>query len=114
MLCVVCVIILLFILGNTWLPHGRAWSLEKKVLALKVKVDEVKRRAESRGEEPPDLSKRAKAAEPIASFSAEGELKWNEGVVKRLKELSAQKTKRWALNPMGVALQMPGCGKTMS
>ena len=72
-----------------WAP---AWArLEKKVLALKVKVDEVKRRAESRGEEPPDLRKRGKAAEPIASFTAEGELKWNEGVVKRLKELSKAK-----------------------
>ena len=39
---------------QVWAP---AWArLEKKVLALKFKVNEIKRRAESRGEEIPDLS----------------------------------------------------------
>ena len=58
---------------QVWAP---AWArLEKKVLALKFKVNEIKRRAESRGEEIPDLSKRSKSyffrtpADPPATAS---------------------------------------------
>lgn len=51
--------------------------LEKKMLALKYKVGEVVRRAESRGDQVPDMRKRSKCVAPLASFSMEGDLKWN-------------------------------------
>ena len=52
---------------QVWAP---AWArLEKKILALKFKVNEIKRRAESRGEQTPDLSKRSKNITPIATIS---------------------------------------------
>mgnify|MGYP003991392687 CR=1 FL=1 len=38
-------------------------------MALKFKVNEIKRRAESRGEQTPDLSKRSKNITPIATFN---------------------------------------------
>ena len=45
---------------QVWAP---AWKrLGKKILALKYKVEEIRRRAESRGEEIPDLSKRGRVA----------------------------------------------------
>ena len=75
---------------QVWAP---AWArLEKKVLALKFKVNEIKRRAESRGEEIPDLSKRSKAIDPIAKFSENGDLKWNDEFVKEIKSF-AQRAK---------------------
>ena len=75
---------------QVWAP---AWArLEKKVLALKFKVNEIKRRAESRGEQIPDLSKRSKAIDPIANFKENGDLKWNDELVKEIK-IFAQRTK---------------------
>ena len=65
-----------FDLSQVWAP---AWArLEKKILALKFKVNETKRRADSRGEKPPDLSKRSKCTKPIAEFNDDGDLKWND------------------------------------
>ena len=76
--------------SQVWAP---AWArLEKKILALKYKVNEIKRRAESRGEQPPDLSKRSKAINPIAKFNEEGDLKWNDELVKEIKAFT-KKTK---------------------
>ena len=75
---------------QVWAP---AWArLEKKILALKFKVNEIKRRAESRGEQTPDLSKRSKNITPIAIFNEEGDLKWNDELVKEIKALT-QRTK---------------------
>lgn len=74
---------------KVWAP---AWGrFEEKVLALKTGVENVKRRAESRGEEPPDLSKRGRAIEPIASFTIDGDLTWNREIVRKLKELAKPK-----------------------
>ena len=75
---------------QVWAP---AWArLEKKILALKFKVNEIKRRAESRGEKTPDLSKRSKNITPIATFNEEGDLKWNDELVKEIKAFT-QRTK---------------------
>ena len=72
--------------AQVWAP---AWArLEKKILSLQYKVNEIKRRAESRGEQVPDLSKRSKAITPIAEFDAKGELKWNDALVKEIKVLT--------------------------
>ena len=65
-------------------------------MALKFKVSEVKRRAESRGEQLPDLSKRSKNIEPIASFNEEGDLKWNDELVKEIKALTKRTKPRAA------------------
>ena len=77
-----------------WAP---AWArLEKKILALKYKVNEIKRRAESRGEKVPDLSKRSKAINPIAKFNEEGDLKWNDELVKEIKAFTQRAKPRAA------------------
>ena len=89
-----------------WAP---AWArLEKKILALKFKVSEIKRRAESRGEQTPDLSKRSKNIKTIASFNEDGDLKWNDELVKEIKAFSQRTKPRAAacgrtLNPKGMA-----------
>ena len=64
---------------------GSAWArLKQKILALRHRVDETLRRAESRGEEPPDVSKRTRWVEPLASFDKIGQFKWNEALVAEL------------------------------
>ena len=79
---------------QVWAP---AWArLEKKILALKFKVNEIKRRAESRGEQMPDLSKRSKAIDPIANFNENGDLKWNDELVKEIKTFAQRKKPRAA------------------
>ena len=76
--------------SQVWAP---AWArLEKKILALKFKVNEIKRRAESRGDKVPNLAKRSKTVLPIAEFDEEGGLKWNDKLVKSIKALT-QKTR---------------------
>ena len=66
---------------------GSAWfRMESKVLALKARVDEDVRRCEARGEEPRDMSKRTKIIAPIAKFSREGELVWNDELVNKIKD----------------------------
>ena len=77
-------------------------------MALKFKVSEIKRRAESRGEQTPDLSKRSKNIKPIASFNEDGDLKWNDELVKEIKAFSQRTKPRAAacgrtLNPKGMA-----------
>ena len=73
---------------QVWAP---AWTrLERKVLALKYRVDEAVRRAESRGEQPPDLSKRSKCVAPLASFDKEGKLSWNTEMVEKIKKLAGK------------------------
>ena len=66
---------------------GPAWArMERKILALKTKVDEDVRRCEARGEQPRDMSKRSKAIAPIAGFSCEGELLWDDELVEKIKD----------------------------
>ena len=64
---------------------GPTWSrFERKVLALKAKVDADIRRADARGEPPRDMSKRTRSVAPLASFSKEGELVWNNELTKKI------------------------------
>ena len=44
-------------------------------------------RSESRGEEPPDVSKRTRWVEPLASFDKTGHFKWNDDLVAELEKL---------------------------
>ena len=70
---------------KVWAP---AWiRFEKKVLAHKEKVDMEVRRSVSRGEKIRDMRKKSRPIEPFASYSEEGDLTWNESLVKRVKEL---------------------------
>ena len=79
---------------QVWAP---AWTrLEKKILALKFRVNETKRRAESRGEQVPDLSKRSTAIEPIARFNENGDLEWDDDLVKEIKALTQRAKPRAA------------------
>ena len=65
-----------------WAP---TWiRFERKVLALKVKVEEDLRRASARGESPRDMSKRSSSITPLAEFTKEGELKWNEELTSKI------------------------------
>ena len=70
---------------KVWAP---AWiRFEKKVLAHKEQVDMEVRRSVSRGEKIRDMRKKSRPIEPFASYSEEGDLTWNESLVKRVKEL---------------------------
>ena len=43
-------------------------------------------RAEARGDEPKDMTKRSRPMEPLASFDKEGKLTWNEKLVKSIED----------------------------
>ena len=64
---------------------------ERKAAALAEVVANVRRRADSRGDEPPDLSPRSAPLTPIARFSPEGELIWDNNIVKEIKLLFEEK-----------------------
>ena len=50
-----------------------------------------KRRAEGRGTEHKDLSSRSTQIEPLAEFSENGELVWNDDLVKKIEALACIK-----------------------
>ena len=65
-----------------------AWiRLEKKALALQERALQVLRRDEGRGNEPRDVSSRGAALDPIAKLSPDGQLIWDEKLVKKIKTL---------------------------
>ena len=75
-----------FALEKVWAP---AWSrLKEKILALRYRVSETIRRADGRGEEPPDVSKRTRWVEPLASFDKDGVFEWDTDLFTRLENLS--------------------------
>ena len=69
--------------AQVWAP---AWKrLEKKILALKERVEQEIRRAESRGDPPRDVSGRSKVIEPLAKFTKEGKLEWDKDLIEKIK-----------------------------
>ena len=75
--------------SQVWAP---AWKrLEKKVLALRERVGQEIRRAESRGDPPPDVSRRSKAVAPLARFASDGKFEWNDDLVAKIKALGKPK-----------------------
>ena len=67
----------------------QAWQrFESKTLALSEVVAMERRRRESRGEEQKDLSARAKHIDPIATFTPEGVLVWNDELVTEIRNLA--------------------------
>ena len=87
---------LLLIEGEKYAEH-KVWApswkrIEKKVLALKEKVDIEVRRSEGRGEEVKDMRRKSKPVEPIAEFTESGDLVWNEDLVNEIKKLCKPST----------------------
>ena len=75
-----------FAVSKVWAP---TWiRFERKVLALKEHVDRRLRRAESRGEQPPQVSKISRCILPLAEFNDEGSLVWNKQIVDKIKKLA--------------------------
>ena len=67
----------------------QAWQrFESKTLALSEVVAMERRRRESRGEEQKDLRARAKHIDPIATFTPEGVLVWNDELVTEIRNLA--------------------------
>ena len=74
---------------EVWAP---AWTrLKEKNLTLWYRVNEALRRAESRGEEPPDVSKRTRWLDPLASFDETGAFEWNKELYSQLENLCKKK-----------------------
>ena len=60
-----------------------------KALAKRAALRTEVLRAESRGKPPPDLSKKGRCLHPLASVTKEGDIEWNEPLM-RLIEAQAQ------------------------
>ena len=84
---------------KVWAPSWK--RIEKKVLALKEKVDIEVRRSEGRGEEVKDMRRKSKPVEPIAEFTESGDLVWNEDLVNEIKKLCKPSTGGRAGGPRG-------------
>ena len=66
-----------------------AWArFEKKALAKQENVRTVVLRAESRGEDPPDLERKGRPLAPIADLSGEGKILWNGKIKEELAKLA--------------------------
>ena len=69
-----------------------AWlRFEEKAKALAYRARQVVLRAEDRGTEVPDVSKRGKSLLPFGEISKEGELLWDEEAVATIKTLGKLK-----------------------
>ena len=67
---------------------GQAWRrLRAKAGALQERAQNEMRRAEGRGDEPPDMGKRANPLRPLAEWTKWGTLAWNEELVDRIEQL---------------------------
>ena len=80
--------------GEKYAEH-KIWAptwirFERKVLTLKEKVDIEVRRSMGRGEKIRDMSRKSRPVEPFAEFTEEGDLKWNDELVKKIKQLCKQ------------------------
>ena len=78
--------------GAKFEPHTvwqAAWQrFERKVLAKQENLQTLLLRADSRGDEPPDLTDKCTAAAPIASFDAEGKAVWNDEIADAIRQLA--------------------------
>ena len=71
------------------------WArLESKILAKKESVRSEILRADSRGDEPPCMKRKSTAFAPLAKFTPEGELEWNDELVNKIKTLATAPKKR--------------------
>ena len=62
-----------------------AWiRLERKIKSLGIVVSEARHRKLARGDQPPDSSKRSGPIKPIAQFTKEGTLMWDEEIQQRI------------------------------
>ena len=68
---------------KVWAP---TWiRFERKVLALKEKVDIEVRRSVGRGEKIRNVTRKSEPVEPLAEFTEEGDLILNDDLVKEIK-----------------------------
>ena len=75
--------------AKVWAP---AWlRFEEKAKALAYRARQVVLRAEDRGTEVPDVSKRGKSLLPFGEISEDGELIWDEEAVATIKTLGKLK-----------------------
>ena len=80
---------------------------EKKALAKQEDLRTTVLRAESRGEDPPDLSTRGAMLHPLAEVSGVGIIKWNEEIREKITNL-AKPPKKPARKPVGpIGFQLP-------
>ena len=69
--------------AQVWAP---AWKrIERKVLTLRERVSQAKRRRESRGDLPEDLRHWSKITEPLGVFDEHGKFTWDDGLVNKIK-----------------------------
>ena len=68
--------------------RGYDWSANSKHTSKRQQPEATRRRFESRGEEPPDLSKKTEVVAPFAKYDERGFVTWNEELIKRMQELS--------------------------
>ena len=61
---------------------------KSKTLAKQASLRTDALRAESRGWSPPDLSKKGKCLQPLATVSKDGEIVWNEPLINRIEALT--------------------------
>ena len=72
-----------------------AWHrLERKALAKQESTKTIIRRADSRGDEPPDLERKGAPLAPIASFNEYGSLVWNNEFYNKVRMLATPPKKR--------------------
>ena len=68
----------------------QAWKrFKSKCDAASVRKREMVRRAISRGEEPPDVSKHSCPAKPLAEWCQDGTLQWNDDLVQKIESLTS-------------------------
>ena len=74
--------------GASFAPHAiweEAWRRFKTKAAARSETLKTKiLRAESRGEDPPNMEKAGRVTEPLASVSATGEIVWNADIQQRI------------------------------
>ena len=80
-------------------PHEvwqATWArIQKKVAAKSESVRSDVLRAQSRGQDPPDLTTRGECMAPLASFSSDGVLGWNKEIVDKIKKLTLSPKKNY-------------------
>ena len=68
---------------------AQTWRrFKSKCDAASVRKQAQIRRAESRGEEPPEVAKHTCPAKPLARWDADGTLIWDEKIVRKIERLS--------------------------
>ena len=72
-----------------------AWyRLERKAMAKQESTKTIILRAESRGDEPPDLERKSAPLAPYASFDEQGSIVWKDEFYRKIQSLATPPKKR--------------------